>query len=216
MKKSKHSKFHLLILLLAISNTEVRANPESDAKSVGQEIIDNVKDIESINQNAKNVGKIDVPCPACTEVKVNKNIVLDAETLDLGNPHYRKNDEPYIIHLKRTSKSPKKIDLTFKNGHEYCGKMFVGTNPWYPSGPLVIDCVIYLTRYEEAEISLNMKNLKPLKDGEEEIIEVKLSKTNIKNAKFNLEVKNISNPDTRVDLGKKFFGNGYNVSVETP
>lgn len=129
-------------------------------------------------------------------------------------PYYLKDKEPYIIYLKRTAKTPASVDIKFKNGHRYCGKSYVGPNPWLPNGPLIIDCLVYLTRYEDQEISLNMKNLRKLAEGEEEVIEVRLTKKDPNASAYSMAVKNLSDVSTKGELDKKFFGGGYNVSFK--
>lgn len=216
MKRTNLAYFLLVMTLLALSAEEVRATPPEASEKMGREIIESLKEADSIREGIKKVGVPAEVCPGCAPVAPNLSVVLEGNKVDLGNPYYLKENEPYIIYLKRTSKTPAKIDLKFKNGHDYCAKMHVGTHPWSPNGPLIMGCLIYLTQYEEEEVSLNLKKLKPLKDGEEEVIEVRLSKRNPRIAKYDIAVKNISNSEAREEIGKKFLGGGYNVSFEAP
>lgn len=202
--------------LLVVSVGKLHASPPEASEEMGRQIIEGLKEVQTIQKGINKVGMPADICTSCTIVTPNLNVILDSEQVDLGKPYYKKENEPYVIYLKRTSKTPAKIDLKFKNAYEYCEKMHVGTNPWAPNGPLIMGCMLYLTRYEEEEVSLNLKKLKPLKEGETEVIEIKLTKRNPRNAKYEIAVKNIGNSEAREDISKKFLGGGYNVSFEEP
>lgn len=195
---------------------EVHATPPEASEKIGREILEGLKDTTSMNQVIHMVGKPIEHCPGCGPKGPDFKVDLVGSSHDLGKPYYLRENEPYIIYVKRTAKTPAKIDLKFKNGYEYCEKMYMGSNPWAPGGPLIMGCMLYLTRYEDEEISLNLKKLKPLKEGEEEIIEIQLSKNNTRKAKYEIAVKNLTNESVKEEVGKKFLGGGYNVSFEAP
>lgn len=76
-------------------------------------------------------------------------------------------------------------------------------------------CLLYMTNYIDEEISLNLKNLPTLRAGEEEVIELKLTKSDTNNPKYNVEVKSLSRESVKSEIDSKFFGTGYNVSLKT-
>lgn len=202
--------------LISLGDQVASADEVLGPEKIGQSLLQDLKSVESLNKDVKKVGTLEVACPGCSGTVSDLNLSLDNDEISLGNPHYRKANQPYVILLKRTSKTPRSIDLNFKNGYEYCEKMFVGTNPWVPSGPLVVDCMLYLTRYEDHEISLNFRDSKPLVNDEVEIIEIRLSKPVLRNSKYDIEIKNLSNSAMKIEKKKKFLGGGYNVSFESP
>ena len=51
-------------------------------------------------------------------------------------------------------------------------------------------------------------------EGEEEIIELKLTKRDISSSKYQVEARNLSVSSAREDIDKKFFGRGFNVGFE--
>ncbi|MBC7714378.1 MAG: hypothetical protein H7177_13620 [Rhizobacter sp.] len=201
------------LLYVGVISIAFAREPEVSEKD-GREILESLKDVGTMNRDIQNVGKQLVNCPGCAAKEPDLKVYLEGDTVDLGNPYYIHENEPYVIYLKRTAKTPAKIDLKFKNGHDYCEKMYVGTNPWSPSGPLVMGCQLTLTRYEDEEVTLNLKNLRKLKGDETEVIEVKLTKRNPRAAKYEITVKNLSSVTAKEDIGKKFLGGGFNVSFE--
>lgn len=217
MKRIKQAYFLPLVLTLIVTSVmEVHASPPEASEKMGREILEGLKDAETMNQDIQLVGKPVEHCPGCGPKGPDLKIELVDRSHDLGKPYYLRENEPYIIYIKRTAKTPAKIDLKFKNGYEYCERMYMESNPWAPGGPLILGCMLYLTHYEEEEISLNLKKLKALKEGQEEVIEVRLSKSNTRKAKYEITVKHLSDDSVKEEIGKKFLGGGYNVSFEAP
>ncbi len=216
MKRTNIAYFLSVMTLLVVSIGKLHASPPEASEAMGREIIESLKEADSIREDIKKVGVPAEVCPSCTTTTPDLIVSLDSKEVDLGNPYYKKENTPYVIYLKRTSKTPAKLDLKFKNGHEVCAKMYMGSNPWAPNGPLMVGCMMYMTSYEDEELSLNLKKLRPLKEGEEEVIEVRLLKRNPKNSKYEITVKNVTNSEAREDVSKKFLGGGYNVSFEAP
>jgi hypothetical protein len=196
----------LFFLLMTWGVTHVKAADEKAAREMFQDI----KELEKLNSDVREVGTLKSDCLSCIEKSVDQKISLDKETIDLGRPLFPADNKAYTIFLKRTSSSPAKIDLKLKNGHRYCEKTIITSF----GGGLGVDCILYLYNYEDEELSLNLKNLPKLKEGEEEIIELKLIKPDINNAKYKVEVKNLSQSSARESVDKKFFGSGFNVSFD--
>lgn len=169
-----------------------------------------IKELGKLNSDVQEVGTLKSDCLSCIEKSVDQKISLDSETIDLGRPLFPADNRPYTVYLKRTSSSPAKIDLKLKNGHRYCEKTIITSF----GGGMGVDCILYLYNYEDEELSLNLKNLPKLKEGEEEVIELKLTKPDINNAKYKVEVKNLSQSSARESVDKKFFGSGFNVSFD--
>lgn len=213
MKRLKSIYFLTIIAMVFYSSLPVLYAQE--AEELKREIMDGVNEVSAVNETLKKTGKVEERCPGCAEAAPKETLLLDKEELSLVHPpYYLKSGDPYVIFLKRTASSPASVDIKFRNGHRYCGKSYVGPNPWMPSGPLIIDCLIYLTRYEDQEISLNMKKLRKLEEGEEEIIEVRLAKKDPNASGYSMNVKNLSDVNAKEEVDKKFFGSGYNVSFK--
>lgn len=196
----------LFFLLMTWGVTPVKAADEKAAR----EIFQDMKELEKLNSDVREVGTLKSDCLSCIEKSVDQTIDLDKETIDLGRPLFPADNKAYTVFLKRTSSSPAKIDLKLKNGHRYCEKTIITSF----GGGMGVDCILYLYNYEDEELSLNLKNLPKLKEGEEEIIELKLIKPDINNAKYKVEVKNLSQSSARESVDKKFFGSGFNVSFD--
>lgn len=182
-----------------------------------EDIFEGIKEVTDLNQAVKEVGVISPKCPGCEEKTFDLKVALDQKdkkSVSLGSPHYLKDNEPYVVYIKRTSETPANVDLTFKNGYRECGKMYIEKNPWAPNGSLIMGCLVHVTRYVDEEISLNLKNLPPLRPGEEDFIELKFFKKDITSSKYTIELKHRGENARREEIDKKFFGGGYNVSFK--
>lgn len=200
---------HLVVLFFLLMTWGVTPLKAADEKAA-REMFQDIKELEKLNSDVREVGTLKSDCLSCIEKSVDQKIILDKETIDLGRPLFPADNKAYTVFLKRTSSSPAKIDLKLKNGHRYCEKTIITSF----GGGMGVDCILYLYNYEDEELSLNLKNLPKLKEGEEEIIELKLTKPDIDNAKYKVEVKNLSQSSARESVDKKFFGNGFNVSFD--
>ncbi len=171
--------------------------------------------MNSVQGEVKKSGVIEDVCTNCFKlVEPHKKIELSNKEVDLDQLPLMKDNEPYIIHVKRTKDSPLKATLKFKNGHSECGKMYVGTNPWNPRGDLMIGCLYTHTVFEDHEIDLNLKKL-PLPVGDEEqIIEIKITKPNVQNSYYSLDADIVKGPSAKVSKDKKFWNSGYNVDIQ--
>lgn len=159
-----------------------------------------------INEHVQKVGTVKEDCLSCIDKNSIISVALDKSTVDLGKPLFTADDVPHVIYLKRTSSTPAKINLKFKNSYRYCEKTLI-------SG-MATGCLLYLYKNIDEELSLNLKDLPKLIDGAEEIIELKLTKANVDNPKYTLEVKNLSNSVARGSVDSKFFSDGFNVDFK--
>ena len=218
MKTMKHSStLPLAILILSIcplTSTQALDNVMIQPE-VKQEIMQGITAADRLNEVVKDTGVVKAQCVGCSEKGPNLTVSLESKDVDLGKPYYMGKKDPYVIYLKRTNKTPKSVDLNFKNGYRVCGKMFAGTNPWYPQGGLIIECAFYITQYEDHEISLNLKDLPELKEGEEEIIELNFYKEDDRQPKYSIEVNGTGQKGFTSKVEKKFWGYGYNVKCSS-
>lgn len=211
MKRLNHIYF-LSIVMLGFLSVIPLVHAEDESAQVNHDLLSGIKEVEAVNSEVKKAGVLPPKCPGCADKEPDLKATLDKKEVDIGNPYYRRDNEPYVVYLKRTSETPAKVDLKFKNGYRYCERMFVGANPL--SGALMMDCMLYLHRYEDEEISLNLKNLPKLKPGEEELIEIKFTKKDINTSKYTIEVKHFGENSQTEEIDKKFFGAGYNVNFK--
>ncbi len=199
----------ILILSYVIATHSQSLYAVSEAPENYSEMINAINDVQN---DLKKSGTIDPGCTNCIKtVEPDKRVELKNKEEALDRAFNYKNNVPYVIHLKRTKETPTKVSLKFKNGHTECGKMFVGANPLSPNGSLVVGCIINITVFEDYEIDLNLKKLPALAEGEEQIIELKLTKPKVENSYFLLEADVVKGPSTSVEKDKKFWGSGYNL-----
>ena len=111
------------------------------------------------------------------------------ESEDLGAITFERDDEPYIIHLQRTSSSPLVSSLLFKNGHTECNQSYTEVNPIMRNGDMLSGCLMSHTVLEEQKIQLNFKNLPAPKIGENQIIEIRLTKPRVNEREYGLEAE---------------------------
>lgn len=179
----------------------------ADENNDQQELLQDMKAIGKINDHVQKVGTVKEDCLSCIEANTSvKKVELDKSTVDLGKPLFAADDVPFVIYLKRTSSSPAKIDLKLKNSYRYCEKTLISA--------MGTGCLLYLYKDIDEELSLNLKSLPKLKSGEEEIIELKLTKENVDNPKYKLEVKNLSNSAAQGKVDSKFFSDGFNLDFK--
>lgn len=168
-----------------------------------------VKTVTGLEKKLDKPGVLSADCSGCKTIEPDKKVDLKNKIEDLGTPFLYKNNKPFIYHLKRTKESPLKTTLKFKNGRQVCGKMFVGSNPY--NGSLIVECMIKVTEYEEEELELNFKNLPLPAEGEEQIIEIKLTKPETTNSFYTVETDVLKGPSARISKDKKFWGSGFNL-----
>ena len=178
----------------------------ADSNKDSQELLQDIKALGKINEQVQKVGTVKEDCLSCIDKNSIALVALDKSTVDLGKPTFEADDVPHVIYLKRTSSSPSKINVKFKNSYRYCEKTLI-------SG-MATGCLLYLYKDIDEELSLNLKNLPRLDTGIEEVIELKLTKPNVDNPKYTLEVKNLSNSAARGSVDSKFFSDGFNVDFK--
>lgn len=168
-----------------------------------------IKNVTGLEKKLDGTGVISADCSGCKTIEPDKKIELKNKVEDLGTPMLYKNNKAYVYHLKRTKDSPLKATLKFKNGHQVCGKMFVGSNPY--NGSLIVECMIKITQYEDEELDINLKNLPLPADGEEQIIEIKFSKPEVTTSFYTVETEVLKGPPAKISKDKKFWGYGFNL-----
>lgn len=178
----------------------------ADENKEAQEVLHGMKALGKINEHVQKVGSVKEDCLSCIDKNPIVAVALDKSTVDLGKPLFTADDVPHVIYLKRTSSTPGKINLKLKNSYRYCEKTLI-------SG-MATGCLLYLYKDIDEELSLNLKNLPKLSDGSEEVIELKLTKPNVDNPKYTIEVKNLSNSTVRSSVDSKFFSDGFNIDFK--
>lgn len=170
-----------------------------------------------LEKEVKNSGVIDPGCPNCVKIiEPNEKLSLTSKNTELERLWYRKDNQPFIVHLKRTKDSPLKTTIKYKNGHSECGKMMIGTNPWIANGPLVMGCIFTITVYEENEIDLDLRKF-PLPEGnEEQIIELKFVKPDLSRSSYTLDATVLKGPDAKIKKSKKFWSEGFDLTLDAP
>jgi hypothetical protein len=169
--------------------------------------------VESMNGLEKNVNAsttIKADCTTCNAIGPDRKLELSGSKLDLDALFIYKNNVPYVIHLKRTKNTPPTVTIRIKNGHSECAKMYYGTNPF--NGSFVIECMARRTVYLEQALDLNLKKLPSPVDDEEQIIEIKITKSNVEDENYKLEAEFIKGPVSEASIDKKFWSSGYNIS----
>jgi hypothetical protein len=108
--------------------------------------------------------------------------------------------------------------LLFKNGHTECNQSYTEANPIMRNGDMLSGCLMSHTILEEQKIQLNFKNLPAPKIGENQIIEIRLTKPRVNEREYGLEaevVKGDSAKKIKLEKDKKFWSNGYNLNFST-
>lgn len=205
-----------LVLALTLTFTSLYCQRPWAAEEAPNDYAEMINSINGAQGEVKKAGVVDPGCVNCVKtIEPNKKIELKNKVEDLETPFIYKDNTPYIIHVKRTKDSPLKATLKFRNGHSECANMFIGSNPWNPSGPLVIGCAYTHTVYEDHEIDLNMKNLPKPAEGEEQIIEIRITKPKVENSYYAFDAEVIKGPSTKVEKDKKFWGSGFNLDFSS-
>jgi hypothetical protein len=186
------------------------ANEEGDQKE-GKGLIEAVETVSGVDDQLKSVGIIENVCDNCRKEEADKTYKINEDEIILDTPYFKKDKAPYIIHLVRTDKTPNKVRLKFKNGEKVCGKIIAYTNPY--SKALGVDCLFYVTQYREEIIDLNLKSLSKLNSGEEQRLEIKISKPNIDRTKYEIELNSLNGKTIVVEKDKKFFLDGVNFKL---
>lgn len=210
MKKSNY--WSLMTVFLFYSS---QAFSDSGAEGVNNygEMIHSLK---KVPQEVKKSGVIELPCVSCTKViEVNKRLELKNEEQDLGVVSFERDDLPVVLHFLRTKNSPRESVLHFKNEHSICSKTYSASNPVVNNGDVLMGCLMSKTVYEEQKLQLDFKNWPAPKEGEEQIIEVRLIKPRVSEKEYLVEaevVKGESSKTIKVEKDKKFWSQGFNLN----
>jgi hypothetical protein len=207
MQFSKLMATNLFILLMFGTSINAEELVPSD-----QGLTDAVRTVQKADQALSKAGNIDTHCATCKELMTETNsISLNKNEIDLDRPLFLHDDQPVIYHLKRTANSPKKLVIKFKNPHLECAKLIMGSNPL--NGAIYFDCLIRMTQYDDQELDLNLSKLSPLKNGEEQIIELQFSKKDIQKTPYTVQINSLNGKNLKVERDNKFFGSGINFKL---
>jgi hypothetical protein len=227
----KANKKLLIVLFLCFSplvmgelpeNTETKLPEDQESKllegskeleQINNKLINAVTDFDTIQKKVRETGKIDIPCKNKFNKEVKKIYFLKSDKLKIDNPYYVKTDRPYIIWLRRSEETPKKVRLEFGNGHRVCGKFVIYTGY---NGSLSGDCLFYINQYEENVIDIDLSQLTKLNPGESDTIEISFSKPNVDNSKYQIEVNSVEKPEMKALQDNKFWLEGINLKLVEP
>ena len=167
--------------------------------------------LEVIQSELQKTGLIKSDCSVCgVASEVDKKVDLNKDEINIGTPYYYKSNK-YVIQMKRTVETPKKVVLHFKNGHTVCGKTFIGTSG-YGNGNIFVECLIRYTEFEDEQLELNFKNLPPLKNNEEQLIMVTFSKPKPEISSYDIQTNIVDSSEVKVKKSKMFFSSGYELT----
>lgn len=176
------------------------------------DLINAVKSLDGLEKDVNASSSVKSDCTNCKTIEPDRKLDLKNKTEDLEKLFIYKNNVPFVIHLKRTKETPLKTTVKFKNGHTECGRMYYGANPF--NGALIVECLVKVSVFYDEELDLNLKKLPLPADGEEQIIEVRITKPNCDNERYSVEASVLKGPVAAVKIDKQFWGAGYNLNFE--
>ena len=197
---------------ILISFTLFSASLFARDRSIGEfsEMIENLK---MIQKESKALGTIPPNCFNCQKIEVvNKVVEINSIEIDLAELPIYKSETPFIVQLKRTKDSPPETSIKFKNGSSECQKLYVGAAGY--GGGLQLNCMYSKTVYANHKIDIDLRKFPLPKENEEQIIELKMIKPDAEESFYTLDVSVINGPAATIKNDKKFWGNGYNVSLK--
>jgi len=178
----------------------------------GGNLIEVTEMASDLNKNLKDAGVLKSTCANCqVEKKIDRQLELKEKIHNLNPVYYINNPHEFVVHLKRSSKTPKKVTLNFKNGHLVCGRLMMGTNPY--SGGISFDCLIQYTEYEDNDIDLDFSRLPVMKEGQEQMIELKIIKPNTNLSRYDVEVSGLNGEQFKTKKSKMFWRVGYSLDL---
>jgi hypothetical protein len=182
------------------------------AEDVSEEhkLVEAVQEAVDLNKNVAEAGVLPPSCAHCPDKEAHQKINADKKVIDIGNPYYLKSNEPYVVRLVRTSQTPKKLKLKFKNGQKVCRKFIAEPNPW-AKGNWIMGCWIQGTDYIDNDIEIDFSELTPLKDNESEIVEIKFTKSSPDKYKYSISAEILKDQAPKGKVSSYFFGDGYDV-----
>lgn len=103
---------------------------------------------------------------------INKTLVLDEKDMSTSTNYVGGDD--YVIALKRTARTPKKIALKVEYGERVCARTVAHQNPL--SGQLGFSCLFYQTEKRSQTINLDFSMASALEGDEAQSLRLVLSK----------------------------------------
>lgn len=214
MKKLLFISNCFILTFVVVVSQPLFGDEENDKNSSTRagKIISDLEQVTTLNQVTKEVGQIKVPCEACIEKKINQKLFLKSKEVEIYSPYFLNVSDSYTIRLIRTSDTPKKVDLTFRNGGgTICGKGIGGITK---AGGLYAECVIFVTETRKEELALDLSNLPVLNPGEEDIIEISFSKKNLKKFDYQLNVEHYGKNNLTGEVKEFWLDFGHNISFK--
>tara|TARA_R110000868_G_scaffold72133_5_gene210409 strand:- start:3059 stop:3688 length:630 start_codon:yes stop_codon:yes gene_type:complete len=145
--------------------------------SLSAEVID-INQLESVTQEIERA--ISSPaenCETCSgeldQETINKSVVLTQPEIDIVSNYT--GGEDFVIALKRTSATPKKVKIKVEYGEKVCARTIMHQNPL--SGQLGFSCLIYTTEKRSKTIPINFENASVLDGDEFQSLRLVISKT---------------------------------------
>jgi hypothetical protein len=165
--------------------------------------------MEEAKISVKDTGLPASDCTNCAATnEANVRILLADVVYDLDKLPFYKDNETYTVRIRRQSAFPTISVLNFKLARTQCADTSTTIRP----DSVTFNCNRKTSVYEDKAIELNLKKYPFPENGEEQIIEVKITKPKYEKDFFTTEVSVIKGPPVKISQEKKMFSNGYNVS----
>ncbi len=205
---------NIIFLFLIIFSFHSFAEGEADEKAQATELIEAVQDSIDVGKVVSAVGTLPPSCAHCPDKVAHQKIIADKKEIDIGNPYYLRNNEPYVVRLIRSEKTPKKLKLKFKNGYKVCRKFIAEPNPWV-NGKWVMGCWIEGHDYIDNDLEVDFSDLPPMKENESEIVEIKFFKSHPDKTKYTVSAEILKDQAHKAEVSPYFWGAGYNVKFSS-
>lgn len=197
---------------MVVSHPLFAENNDKDSSIRPERILSEIEKFSSLNHATKDVGQVQIPCEACNEKKINQKIELKSKEVEIYSPYFLNVSDSYTVRLIRTSDTPKKVDLKFRNdGGTICRKGIGGITK---AGGLYAECMVYVTESREEELAIDLGNLPALNPGEEDIIEISFSKKNLKKFDYQLSVEHYGNNSLTGEVKEFWLDFGHKISFK--
>ncbi|MBH47194.1 MAG: hypothetical protein CME71_03385 [Halobacteriovorax sp.] len=141
----------------------------------------NIIDIEELQSVTRQIDQATASptehCETCAgeldQETINKSVVLTKSDIEIVS-NYTGGDD-FVIALKRTSSTPRKVKIKIEYGEKICARTVMHQNPL--SGELGFSCLIYTTEKRSKTIPIDFENASVLNGDESQSYRLVLSKT---------------------------------------